>query len=229
MTTINELRDLTFYIIRKLNNLIINLTTPEPPPPPPPRREIPNLFPHLTLDERIERLKRRIDVPSPPPTPTPLILEPPQREISNLTLDERIQRLKRRINDPSPPPSPTITEERRRSDEEGDNIRRRIEKIRRSLYNIPPPPPPPPTPHQKMIKKFIKQDEERIMDLQKQAHEKRIILNYLLDELIQRRERKEDANVIKLLEEEFERLRLERERLEKRIIELKEHIRFLQN
>ena len=97
---------------------------------------------------------------------------------------------------------------------------------------IPPPPPPPPPPSpspQEMIGEFIKQDEERIIDLQKQAHEKRIILNYLLDELIQRRERKEDAIVIKLLEEEFERLRLERERLEKRIIELKEHIRFMQN
>ena len=111
----------------------------------------------------------------------------------------------------------------------GEDIDRHIEQIRRSLHNIPPPPPPPPPPHQEMIKKIIKQDEERIMDLQKQAHEKRIILNYLLDELIQRRERKEDANVIKLLEEEFERLRLERERLEKKIIELKEHIRFMQN
>ena len=120
-------------------------------------------------------------------------------------------------------------EERRRNDEIHEDIDRQIEQIRRSLHNIPPPPPPPPPPHQEMIKKFIKQDEERIMDLQKQAHEKRIILNYLLDELIQRRERKEDANVIKLLEEEFERLRLERERLEKRIIELKEHIRFMQN
>ena len=105
---------------------------------------------------------------------------------------------------------------------------RQIEDIRRSLHDTPSPPPPSPSP-QEMIGEFIKQDEERIMDLQKQAHEKRIILNYLLDELIQRRERKEDANVIKLLEEEFERLRLERERLEKRIIELKEHIRFMQN
>ena len=120
-------------------------------------------------------------------------------------------------------------EERRRNDEIHEDIARQIEEIRRSLHNIPPPPPPPPPPHQEMIKKFIKQDEERIIDLQKQAHEKRIILNYLLDELIQRRERKEDAIVIKLLEEEFERLRLERERLEKRIIELKEHIRFMQN
>ena len=175
------------------------------------------------MGRRIQELRRKLNMTPPPPSPSPMTTE---ERIENM--GRRIQELRTRLNTP-PPPSPTITEERRRSDEEGDNIRRRIEKIRRSLYNIPPPPPPPPTPHQKMIKKFIKQDEERIMDLQKQAHEKRIILNYLLDELIQRRKRKEDANVIKLLEEEFERLRLERERLEKRIIELKEHIRFLQN
>ena len=224
MATINELRDLTFYIIRKLNDLIINLTTPEPPPPP--RREIPNLFPNLTLDERIERLRRSFNNPSPPPSPAPITTEERIPDEEHEDIRRRIQELRTRLNTP-PPPTPTITEERI-PDERDKDIRRRIEDIRRRLHNIPPPPPPPPTPHQKIIKKFIKQDEERIMDLQKQAHEKRIILNYLLDELIQRRERKEDANVIKLLEEEFERLRLERERLEKRIIELKEHIRFMQ-
>ena len=154
MTTIDEIGDIAFYLLRKINDFLVDLTTEIPQPPQP---------------------------------------QPPHRQIT------------------------------------GEDIDRQIEQIRRSLHNIPPPPPPPPPPHQEMIKKFIKQDEERIMDLQKQAHEKRIILNYLLDELIQRRERKEDANVIKLLEEEFERLRLERERLEKRIIELKEHIRFMQN
>ena len=153
MTAIDEIRDITFYIIRKLNDIIINFTREEQPPP---RRVMENPLPNdLTIQERIDR-------------------------------------------------------------------------IRRSLNIEEPPPPPFPSP-QEMIGEFIKQDEERIIDLQKQAHEKRIILNYLLDELIQRRERKEDANVIKLLEEEFERLRLERERLEKRIIELKEHIRFMKN
>ena len=163
MTTIDEIRDIALYLLRKLNDFLVDLTT-EAQPQPQPRRQY--------------------------------------RQMTE--------------------------EERRRDNEIDKDIDRRIEQIRRSLYDIPPPPPPPPTPHQKIIKKFIKQDEERIMDLQKQTHEKRIILNYLLDELIQRRERKEDANVIKLLEEEFERLRLERERLEKRIIELKEHIRFMQ-
>ena len=157
MTTIDEVRDIVFYVLRKLNDIIINFTREEQPQPQPqpPRRVIENQFPDLTIQERIDRIRRSLNIEEPPP-----------------------------------PPSPS---------------------------------------HQEMIKKFIKQDEERIMDLQKQAHEKRIILNYLLDELIQRRERKEDANVIKLLEEEFERLRLERERLEKRIIELKEHIRFMKN
>ena len=171
MTTIDEIRDIVFYIIRKLNDFINNFTTEQQPPQ--------------------------------QPRPQP--------------------------RSPSPGRRMTEEERRRRSDERHEHIMRQIEEIERSLHNIPPPPPPPSPSHQEMIKKFIKQDEERIMDLQKQAHEKRIILNYLLDELIQQRERKEDANVIKLLEEEFERLRLERERLEKRIIELKEHIRFMQN
>ena len=154
MTTIDEVRDIVFYIIRKLNDFIINFTREQQPQPQPQRR--------------------------------------------------------------------------RRSH---DEIMNEIEDIRRNLYTPPPTPPPsPPSPSpQEMIGEFIKQDEERIIDLQKQAHEKRIILNYLLDELIQRRERKEDAIVIKLLEGEFERLRLERERLEKRIIKLKQHIRFMQN
>ena len=155
MATIDEIRDIAFYIIRKLNDIIINFTREEQPPP---RRVMENPLPNdMTIEERLERIRR------------------------------------------------TINREEQ-----------------------PPPPPPSPSP-QEMIGEFTKQDEERIIDLQKQAHEKRIILNYLLDELIQRRERKEDAIVIKLLEEEFERLRLERERLEKRIIELKEHIRFMQN
>ena len=161
MASIDELRDIVFYIIRKVNDVIINFTPPQPQPP------------RLRFRARTE-------------------------------------------------------EERQRDEDERERIIREIEDIRRSLHDTPPPPPPSPSP-QEMIGEFIKQDEERIIDLQKQAHEKRSILNYLLDELIQRRERKEDAIVIKLLEGEFERLRLERERLEKRIIKLKEHIRFMQN
>ena len=175
MASINELRDIVFYVLRKLNN-VINTNTPQ---------------------------RRRID---------------------GSEIDRRIQEIERKIYGE---PQQTVKEECERIDAGVSELLRRVN----GDDNVePPPPPPPPSPSpQEMIGEFKKQDEERIIDLQKQAHEKRIILNYLLDELIQRRERKEDAIVIKLLEEEFERLRLERERLEKRIIELKEHIRFMQN
>ena len=190
MTTVDEVRDILFYLLRKINDFLVDLTTetPQPQPQPQPRRTITS----EELGRRIEEVRRSL----------------------NGTRQPRPQ--------PQPQPRQRITY---------NELDRRIEEVRRSLnHTRQPQQPPPPSPsHQEMIKKIIKQDEERIMDLQKQAHEKRIILNYLLDELIQRRERKEDANVIKLLEEEFERLRLERERLEKRIIELKEHIRFMQN
>ena len=79
MTTINELRDLTFYIIRKLNDLIINLTTLEPPTP---RREIPNQFPNLTIDERIERIKRNMNIEE-TATPTPTIRDEQIEETQN--------------------------------------------------------------------------------------------------------------------------------------------------
>ena len=120
MATIDEVRDIVFYIIRKLNDLIINFTTeqaqPQPPQPRPRRRS------HDEIMNEIEEIRRNLY---------------------------------------TPPPSP------------------------------PPPPPPPPSPSpQEMIGEFIKQDEERIIDLQKQAHEKRIILNYLLDELIQQEREK---------------------------------------
>ena len=193
MATVEEIKDIMFYLVRKVND-IINYLTEEPQPPP-----------------------RRLRIPDPP---------------TGLLIQERIDRIKRSLNneeEPKPEPQPTPETSTILDDPAGLLIQERIDRIKRSL-NMEEPPPPPPSPSpQEMIKKFIKQDEERIMDLQKQAHEKRIIFNYLLDELIQRRERKEDANVIKLLEEEFERLRLERERLEKRIIKLKEHIRFMQN
>ena len=197
MTTIDEIRDIAFYVIRKLNDFINNFTTEQQPPQQP--RPQPH-FRRMTEEER-----RRDD----------------ERHESIMRQIEEIQRSLY-----TPPPSPIIPT---RTEEECKRIDAGVSELLRKVNEKPIPPSFPFSSHQEMIKKFIKQDEERIMDLQKQAHEKRIILNYLLDELIQRRERKEDANVIKLLEEEFERLRLERERLEKRIIELKEHIRFMQN
>ena len=187
MASIDELRDIVFYIIRKVNDVIINFTTPPQPQPP-----------RLRFRARTEEERQR-------------------DEDEHERIIRRIEDIRRSINGED-----SVREECERIDAG-------VSELLRKVNEKPIPPSFPFSSHQEMIKKFIKQDEERIMDLQKQAHEKRIILNYLLDELIQRRERKEDANVIKLLEEEFERLRLERERLEKRIIELKEHIRFMQN
>ena len=138
MASIDELRDIVFYILRKLNDVIINYTREEPPPPSPQRIEE-----HETISRRIEELRRSVN---------------------------------------------------------GENLT-----------------------------ESIRQDEERIRDLQKQIHEKRIILNYLLEELIQRREQKEDTIVIKLLEEEFERLRKERQTLEEGLTLVKQHMRIMQN
>ena len=227
MTTIEEIRDIAFYIIRKLNDFINNFTTT--PQQPRPRIQYRQMTEeerrrsdeiHENIRRQIEDIQTRLN--------TPII--PSRIEEEEEIVDERhehimrqIQEIQRNLN--TPPPSPIIPT---RINEELERIDAGVSELLRKV-NEKPVPPSFPSSSQEMIKKFIKQDEERIMDLQKQAHEKRIILNYLLDELIQRRERKEDANVIKLLEEEFERLRLERERLEKRIIELKEHIRFMQN
>ena len=199
MTTIDEIRDIVFYVVRKLNDVIVNFTTEQPPLPiheeiEDIRRILPSAPTHEEMMEEIDEVSRSF-----PPTPPQDLLIP---QVSK--------------------------EERQRINEELKRIDAGVSELLRKAMEDPVPPFSPSS-SQEMIEKFIKQDEERIMDLQKQAHEKIIILNYLLDELIQRREKKEDANVIKLLEEEFERLRLERERLEKRIIELKEHIRFMQN
>ena len=227
MATIEEIRDIAFYIIRKLNDFIINFTTT--PQQPRPRTQYRQMTEEeIRRDEEIhENIMRQIEEIQ-TSLNTPII---PSRIEEEEIVDERHEHIMRQIQKIerslyTPPPSPIIPT---RTEEECEIIDAGVSELLRKVNEKPIPPSFPFSSHQEMIKKFIKQDEERIMDLQKQAHEKRIILNYLLDELIQRRERKEDANVIKLLEEEFERLRLERERLEKRIIELKEHIRFMQN
>ena len=154
MASIDELRDIVFYILRKLNDVIINYTREEPQPP------------RFNFPRRSE-------------------------------------------------------EERQRIDEEHETISRRIEELRRSVNGE--------NPTDNILEESIRQYEERIKDLQKQIHEKRIILNYLLDKLIELRELKADTNTITHLEEEFERLRLEREKLEEMLTKLKEHKRFMQN
>ena len=82
MASIDELRDIVFYIIRKLNDVIINFTREEQPQPRPPTP-----FRRITEeerqrdDERHERIIRQIEdirrslhntpPPNPPPTITP--------------------------------------------------------------------------------------------------------------------------------------------------------------
>ena len=127
MTTINELRDIVFYIVRKLNDVMVYITTQQQP-----RRIIEDPFP------------------------------------SDMTIEERIENIERRLNEdliPSPPTPELI-------DEEHELIMAQIADIKRGLNDDTPPPPSP----QEMIGEFIKQDEERIIDLQKQAHEKELYL-----------------------------------------------------
>ena len=126
MTTIDQLRDIIFYVLRKLNNIINEQPQPQPQPQ------------NISIDETIERLRQDSD-------------------------------------------------------------------------------------------ESTRQDEEYVIDLQKRIDEKRIILNYLLDQLIERREQKENSIIIHLLEEEFEKHRIDREKLEERLIKMKEHIRFMRN
>ena len=75
MATIDEVRDIAFYIIRKLNDVIINFTREEQPQPQPPRIVIDNQLPNLTIEERLERIRRSINreeqPPPTPPSPTP--------------------------------------------------------------------------------------------------------------------------------------------------------------
>ena len=106
MTTIDELRDITFYIIRKLNDFIINVTAQ-----PQPRQQ----YREMTEEER--RRDEEIDE----------------------NIRRRIQEIRRRLDTPIPPPSPTIREEI--VDEEHENIMRRIQEIRRRLDTPPPSTP----------------------------------------------------------------------------------------
>ena len=76
-----------------------------------------------------------------------------------------------------------------------------------------------------VLKESLKQNEEYICDLTIQIKEKRIILNYIIDELIKLREQKKEENIINYLEDEFERLRKERCVLEERLFRVKESMR----
>ena len=83
MTTIDEIRDITFYIIRKLNDLIINFTReeqPQPRPQPPLLRMTEEEI--RRDDERHENIMRQIEEIErslhniPPTTPTPPTITP---------------------------------------------------------------------------------------------------------------------------------------------------------
>ena len=74
------------------------------------------------------------------------------------------------------------------------------------------------------LKKILR-DEAHICKLTTQIKEKRVILNYILDELIKLREQKKEENIITYLEDEFERLRKERYDLDERLFRVKELVR----
>ena len=153
MTTIDEVRDMLFYILRKLNDFLVDLTTeipqsPQPPPPPTPRNPSPN---REDINTRIERLRMR--------------LQPP----------------------------PPIIEGAWRNEEEREEEWQRVEK----------------------------EKEEHIKDLEKRINIKETVLNYLLSRLIKLRELKADNNIIMELEDEFEKLRLERQKLEENLVNVK--------
>ena len=98
MATIDEVRDIVFYIIRKLNNLITNFTTeqaqPQPPQPRPRRRS------HDEIMNEIEEIRRNLYTPPPTPPPSPI----PQRrdeewERIEKERDEFIIHLQKRIHE----------------------------------------------------------------------------------------------------------------------------------
>ena len=100
MTTIDELRDITFYIIRKLNDFIINVTTPQQPQPQPRQQYREITEEHENIRRRIQEIRRRLDTPTPPPSPT-IREEIVDEEHENIM--RRIQEIRRRLD--TPPPS----------------------------------------------------------------------------------------------------------------------------
>ena len=199
MASIDELRDIAFYVIRKLNDLIISVTTqPQQPQPQRPYRQ-------MTEEER-------------------------RRDEEGENISRRIQEIRRSLNTPLPPPSPTIREEI--VDEEGENISRRIQEIRTSLDTPLPPPSPIEEERDEEWERIDKKNEEFIEDLQKQKNMKETILDYLLKRIVKLTEVKADDKLIKELkpndiiitelQNEFDRLRLETERIDERLVNMYE-------
>ena len=120
MTTIDKLRDLTFYIIRKLNDLIINLPIEEQPQPEPePEPQQIRVRSNYSIDERIKELRRSLDRKKQPTQivtedPSPPIEEQPQPQRRVMTdlekIDERIKELRRSL-DRKKQPTQIVTEQ----------------------------------------------------------------------------------------------------------------------
>ena len=179
MASIDELRDIVFYVIRKLNDLIINFTREEQPQP-----------------------------------------QPQYRQMTEEDISRRIQEIRTRLDTPLPPPSPTIYEEI--VDEEGENISRRIQEIRTRLDTPLPPPSPIEEERDEVSKRIDKEIEESIEDLQKQKNMKETILDYLLKRIVKLTEVKADDNIAKDLQNEFDRIRLETEIIDERLVDMYE-------
>ena len=171
------------------------------------------------------------------------------KELSK-TINEGIRELEKRIyrvftTQPEPPtPSPTF----KTTEEQTKYINESIKEIEESL-NIPPPIKIErkvyiPKPIEEQLKEIdehiakngpvtlnsvyeegLKQNEEYITDLKKQIIQKKVILDYLLDELINLREQKKDEKIINHLEDEFTKLRKEKITLEERLFKMEEHMR----
>ena len=140
------------------------------------------------------------------------------------TINEQIKDLQERINASKPKPvtsEKSINEQiedlqRRLNKDKPKSINEQIEDLRRRIRGDE---------REDLLEESAKQNEEYILDLSKRIEEKRIILNYMLDELIKLREQRKEENIISYLEDEFERLRKERHRLEERLVRVKEHMR----
>ena len=179
MTTIDKLRDITFYIIRKLNDLIINLPIEEQPEPE--TIVIPNQFPsNLSIDERIEIIRRSLN------NEVQTSIEEHNEECKNKDKDKEREKF---LN---------------------LSIDEKIEYIERNLNNEEED-----TKELERIEKFIK-------DLQKQKDIKETILDYLVKRISKIKELKTNDYIAKDLQNEFNRIILEVEEIDKHLANMDE-------
>ena len=110
MTTIDQIRELAFYLLRKLNDFLVTLTTETPPPHQPPVNQ--------PTDEDINTEIDRLHM---------VFGHDPD------DIERRLREIRRRQNEEQPTlrSPPTTTEVTR--DEQDDDIDRRLREIRRRL------------------------------------------------------------------------------------------------